>query len=87
MDLDRYLQGIFAVLNASPNGRPSFFYLAHVLWRHRDTQLLAAPPRPIQRIVFPLILLSGRILGKYRGANWPGPPESCTGAPFVDADA
>ena len=29
-DLDRYLQGMFAVLKASPNGRPSTFYLAHV---------------------------------------------------------
>src|SRR5215831_20043138 len=38
VDLDRYLQAVFAVLNASSNCRPSIFYLAHVLWRHRDTQ-------------------------------------------------
>src|SRR6476620_9411058 len=62
VDLDRYLQGLFAVLNASPNGRPSIFYMTHVLWRHRETQLLAAPPRAIQRIVFPLILFIGRML-------------------------
>jgi quercetin dioxygenase-like cupin family protein len=86
VDLDRYLQAVFAVLNASPNGRPSIFYLAHVLWRHRDTQLLAVPPRPIQRIVFPVVLFIGRVLGKYRGSTWPGSPESCPGAPLVDAD-
>jgi hypothetical protein len=85
VDLDRYLQAVFAVLNASPKGRPSIFYLAHVLWRHRETQLLAAPPRAIQRIAFPLIVLFGRILGKYRGSSWPGSPESCTGAPLVNA--
>jgi len=85
VDLDRYLQAVFAVLDAGPNGRPSVFYMAHVLWRHRDTQLIATPPRAIQRIVFPLILLIGHILGKYRGSNWPGSPESCTGAPVVDA--
>ena len=85
VDLDRYLQAVFAVLDASPKGRPSIFYLAHVLWRHRDTQLIAAPPRPIQRIVFPLIVFIGRILGKYRGSSWPGSPESCTGAPLVNA--
>jgi hypothetical protein len=85
VDLDRYLQAVFAVLNASPKGRPSVFYMAHVLWRHRETQLLATPPRPIQRIVFPLIILIGRILGKYRGSDWPGSPESCTGAPLVNA--
>jgi len=87
VDLDRYLQAVFAVMNASSNKRPPIFYLAHVLWRHRDTQLIAAPPPPIQKIVFPILLLIGRILGKYRGTNWPGSPESCPGAPLVDASA
>ena len=85
VDLDRYLQAIFAVLSASPPGRPSIFYLAHVLWRHRHTQEVAFPPRPMQWIVFPIILLVGRVLGKYRGDNWPGSPGSCTGAPEVQA--
>ncbi len=80
-DLDRYLQAIFAVLNASPSGRPSIFYIAHVAWRHRHTQALAMPPRAIQRVIFPLILFVGRILGKYRGDSWPGSPASCPGAP------
>ncbi len=84
-DLDRYLQALFAVLNASPSNRPSIFYLAHVLWRHRHTQAVVVPPRAIQRIVFPLVLLVGRILGKYRGVSWPGSPESCTGASEVNA--
>lgn len=87
VDLDRYLQALFAVLNASPDGRPSIFYLAHVLWRHRDTQLVAVPPPLIQRIVFPIVLLIGHILGKYRGSSWPGSPGSCPGAPLVDASA
>jgi len=80
-DLDRYLQAIFAVLNASPSGRPSIFYIAHVAWRHRHTQSIAAPPQAIQRILFPIVLLVGQILGKYRGDNWPGSPASCPGAP------
>ena len=86
-DLDRYLQATFAVLNASPSGRPSIFYIAHVAWRHRHTQALAMPPRAIQRVIFPLILFVGRVLGKYRGSSWPGSPESCPGAPLVDANA
>lgn len=81
VDLDHYLQALFAVLNASAAGRPSIFYLAHVLWRHRHTQAVMVPPPAIQRLVLPLVLLVGRILGKYRGENWPGSPESCTGAP------
>jgi len=87
VDLDRFLQAVFAVLNASPNGKPSIFYLAHVLWRHRGTQLMAVPPQPIQRIVFPIVVLIGHMLGKYRGSSWPGSPESCPGAPLVDASA
>ena len=87
VDLDRYLQAVFAVLNASANGRPSIFHLAHVLWRHRDTQLMAVPAPAIQRIVLPVVLFIGRILGKYSGSNWPGSPESCPGAPLVDANA
>lgn len=81
VDLDRYLQALFAVLNASPSGTPSIFYAAHVLWRHRHTQTAMVPPRAIQWIVFPVVLLVGHILGKYRGDNWPGSPQSCTGAP------
>ncbi len=80
-DLDRYLQALFAVLNASESGRPSVFYLAHVFWRHRKTQVIVKPPQIIQRIVFPVVLFVGSVLGKYRGENWPGSPESCTGAP------
>lgn len=83
-DLDRYLQGLFAVLNAAPSGKPSIFYLAHVLWRHRHAQAVLNPPIAVQRILFPVILLIGRVLGKYRGTSWPGSPESCPGAPFVE---
>ena len=85
VDLDRYLQAVFAVLNASASGRPSIFYIAHVAWRHRHTQVLMMPPPAVQRIVFPLVLLIGRMLGKYKGDRWPGSPESCKGAPEIAA--
>lgn len=80
-DLDRFIQAMFAVVNASSSGRPPIFYLAHVLWRHRRTQAVALPPKAVQWMVFPLILLLGTALGKYRGTAWPGSPASCTGAP------
>ena len=80
-DLDKYLQALFAVINASPTGRPSVFYIAHVLNRHRHTQSVLLPPPAVQRILFPIVLLMGRLLGKYRGTDWPGSPESCAGAP------
>lgn len=85
LDLDRYLEALFAVLNASESGQPSIFYLAHVLWRHWHTQAVITLPRALQWIVFALVLLVGRILGRYRGADWPGSPESCPAAPQVEA--
>lgn len=85
VDLDRFLQALFAVLNASATNRPSIFYLAHVLWRHRHTQGVVTPPVAIQRILFPVVLLIGRVLGKYKGQRWPGCPETCTGAPLSEA--
>lgn len=85
VDLDQFLQALFAVLNASASNRPSIFYLAHVLWRHRHTQEVMTPPAAIQRILFPMVLLIGRVLGKYKGQDWPGCPETCTGAPLSEA--
>jgi hypothetical protein len=85
VDLDRFLQAIFAAINASDSGRPSLFYIAHIARRHRHTQELRAVPVVIQKIVFPVVVLIGNILGKYRGDNWPGSPRTCTGAPEVAA--
>lgn len=84
-DLDRFLEAVFAVVNASESRRPNLFYLAHVLWRHRRTQIMAVPPPPVQRVLFPVILAVGHALGKYRGNDWPGAPGSIKGAPLVDA--
>lgn len=85
VDLDQFLQALFAVLNASATNKPSIFYLAHVLWRHRRTQRVATPPLAIQWVLFPAVLLIGRVLGKYKGQSWPGCPETCTGAPLSEA--
>lgn len=84
-DLDQFLEALFAVLNASRSSRPSIFYLAHVLWRHRRTQGVVVPPVAVQRILFPVVLLIGRVLGKYKGTGWPGCPKRCTGAPLSEA--
>ena len=83
-DLDRYLQALFAVVDASSTGKPDLFHLTHVLWRHRRTQALAAPPELVQRVLYPIVLLLGRLLGKYRGTDWPGSPESCPGVPEAE---
>jgi len=83
-DLDQYLQGVFALVNANPGGPPSFFHMAHLLWRHRHTHAVMTPPLIIQRLLLPLVISLGWLLGKYRCSDWPASPASCPGAPRVD---
>lgn len=80
-DLDRYLQAIFAIMNAGPPGRPPLFYMAHAALRHRDTQAVRLMPGPLQALLFRVVLVVGTLLGKYRGDDWPGCPARCPGVP------
>ncbi len=81
VDLDRYLQAVFEVMNAGSPDRPPLFYLAHVALRHRRTQSVLVLPRPLQAILFRVVVAIGTLLGRYRGTDWPGCPARCTGAP------
>jgi hypothetical protein len=83
VDLDRYLHALFEVVNAGPPRRPPIFYIAHVLHRHRKTQLALVMPLVVQRVLFPIVISLGTLLGKYRGTDWPGCPARCTGAPVT----
>ncbi len=83
VDLDRYLQAMFEIVNASPAGRPSLVYMAQVMRRHRETQAVHLMPGLIQAVLFGLAHLVGSLTGAYRGDDWPGCPSRCTGAPVV----
>ena len=83
VDLDRYLQAVFDVMNAGPDGRPPLFYLAHVALRHRRTQAVLIMPKPIQAALFRVLVAIGSLLGRYRGDDWPGAPSRCLGAPLA----
>lgn len=80
-DLDRYLQAMFEVMNAGPPDRPPLFYVAHVALRHRRTQSVLLMPPVVQAVLFRVLVVVGTLLGRYRGTEWPGCPERCTGAP------
>ena len=81
VDLDRYLQAIFEVINAGEPARPPLFYLAHAALRHRRTQTVLVMPPMVQAVLFRVVVAVGTIFGRYRGTDWPGCPERCTGAP------
>jgi hypothetical protein len=81
VDLDLYFQAVFEVLNHGPARRPPLFYMAHVAWRHRKTQVALLAPVWLQAVLLPAIVLVGTILGRYRGTDWPGCPDRCIPAP------
>jgi hypothetical protein len=83
VDLDRFIQALFEVINAGSEGRPPLFYMAHALLRHRHTQTTLIMPRPIQAALFRVIVTVGTLLGRYRGDGWPGCPSRCVGAPLA----
>lgn len=83
VDLDRYLQAVFEVMNAGPPNRPPLFYMAHVALRHRRTQTVLIIPPAVQAVLFPAVITIGTLLGRYRGTDWPGCPARCTGAPEI----
>lgn len=80
VDFDRYLQGVFEVVNAGEPNRPPLFYLASLALRHRQTQTPLIMPTAVQAVVFRLVVLLGTVLGRYRGSDWPGCPTRCMGA-------
>ncbi|MDG2014518.1 MAG: cupin domain-containing protein [Pirellulaceae bacterium] len=83
VDLDAYLHALFDVINSAGAGKPSLFYLAHLMRRHRKTQVALEVPAAMQHLGFPLVVLAGTLLGKYRGTDWPGCPCRCTGASLI----
>jgi mannose-6-phosphate isomerase-like protein (cupin superfamily) len=86
VDLDRYLEAVFDVMNAGPPDRPPLFYIAHVALRHRRTQAVLLMQRPLQSLLFRIVVALGTVLGRYRGDDWPGSPARCRGAPEGPAE-
>lgn len=83
-NLDQFLQGIFAIVNASPKNRPSLFHLAHLLHRWRHAYRMMMMPVWVQRLLFPAVIAVGHVVGAYPKTGWPGAPDACTGAPLVE---
>jgi len=82
-NLDQFLPAIIAVMNASPKNRPSIFHMAHLLHRNRHAFQVLVMPLWVQRVMFPVIIAIGHLIGAYPKTGWPGSPDSCPGAPLV----
>jgi quercetin dioxygenase-like cupin family protein len=69
-----FLTNMFDAQKRGSNGRPDVFDAAWLARRYRNEYAMTTIPRIVQRTIFPLIVMVGTLLGKYRKfANAPLP--------------
>ena len=72
-NLEYFLTQVYASMKAGGNDRPRLFDAAYLLTRYRSEFGMAEPPRPVQRVLFPVVVAVGRLLGRHR--QFAGAPE------------
>jgi quercetin dioxygenase-like cupin family protein len=65
-NLEYFLTQIFASTRANGGRRPRLFEAAYLLSRYRSEFGMADIPRPVQRVVFPIVVTVGRLRGLHR---------------------
>lgn len=73
-NVEYVLTELFASTKRNGGRRPDPFDIAYLVTRYRDEFSLQAIPAAVQRVMFPLQIAIGRLLGKYaRYADAPDP--------------
>jgi quercetin dioxygenase-like cupin family protein len=65
-NVEYFLTKIYASTRANGGKRPRLYDAAYLLTRYRSEFGMAEIPAPVQRFVFPLVVLAGRLLGRER---------------------
>ena len=65
-NVEYFLKALFDSAKRNGNGRPDFFDAAFLLRRYRSEFAMLEIPAVVQRFVFPVVLLLGHVLGKYK---------------------
>lgn len=65
-NIEFFLGAIFASTKRSGGTRPDLFDIAYLTHRYRSEFSLVGVPAPVQRLVFPLLVGIGQLLGRYR---------------------
>jgi quercetin dioxygenase-like cupin family protein len=65
-NLEYLLTQTFTSMRANGGGRPRLFDAAYLLSRYRSEFGMTDIPRPVQRFVFPVVVLIGRLFGLHR---------------------
>ena len=72
-NLEYFLGEIFGSMRRHGGKRPGAFDAAYLTRRYRSEFQMLAAPQPVQRLVFPIIVAVGRMLGRHR--RFAGGPE------------
>ncbi|QJR36550.1 cupin domain-containing protein [Gemmatimonas groenlandica] len=73
-NIEYFLGEIFASSRRSGGDMPNVFDAAYLTSRYRSEFTMLAVPAPVQRLVFPVLVAIGRLLGRYaRYADAPEP--------------
>lgn len=65
-NIEYFLGAIFASQRQRGGTRPSMFDAAFLMRRYRSEFTMTDIPAPVQRFGFPILVIIGRLLGKYR---------------------
>jgi quercetin dioxygenase-like cupin family protein len=65
-NVEYFLTKIYESTRANGGRRPRMFDAAYLLTRYRSEFGMADIPAPVQRFVFPVVVLAGRLLGRDR---------------------
>ncbi len=64
-NFEYFLGAIFESQKRNGGSRPDIFDAAFLVWRYRSEYRLVGIPRPVQRVVFPILVAIGALLGRY----------------------
>jgi hypothetical protein len=65
-NIEYFLSAIYESQRESPGSRPDPFETAYLMRRYRSEFGMAEIPAVVQRVVFPVMVAVGRLLGKYK---------------------
>jgi quercetin dioxygenase-like cupin family protein len=73
-NVEYFLAALFESQRSKGGGRPSLFDAAYLTRRYRSEYEMLAVPAFVQRFVFPIVVVTGTLLGKYKKyADAPAP--------------
>ena len=73
-NLEYFLTEIFASMKRNGGKRPGAFDVAYLLRRYRTEFEMSEVPRPVQKLLFPVVVAAGRLFGwdkRFAGAPEP----------------